>query len=268
MTNAMDLPLLRYLLISYDVGLRFELLVIILLICFLVFWLSQKVFPNFLFGEDSEYAGYIYNAMGVVFSLVFAFVTVLVWQNYNGVSNAVAKEAGTLNNIYRVLSAFPPDIQRTGQTELRTYVTTVVEEEWPLLSKDQFSLKAYQQLLALEDLVVHIKPQNLGESNAHHQLLGLVLEAAELRRSRIYNAHFALAPPAWIGLVSSLIIFLIFSCLFQMKSRRTHIVLILFLSSTVVGILYFLILFIHPFLGPMAIGPEPFINLIKLSWIY
>ncbi|QWE11932.1 DUF4239 domain-containing protein [Polynucleobacter sp. AP-Titi-500A-B4] len=264
----MDLPILRYLLTSYDVALRFELTLIILITCFVVFWISQKVFPGILFGEDSEYAGYIYNAMGVVFSLVFAFVTVLVWQNYNGVSDAVAKEATTLNNMYRIYSAFPPEVERKGKEGLRAYVNTVINEEWPMLSNDQFSVKAYQELLVIENLAIHLKPQNLGESNAHQQLLRLSLEATELRRSRIYNARFALAPPAWFGLVSSLVIFLLFSCLFQMKSRRTHVVLLIFLSSTVVGILYFLVLFIHPFLGPMAIGPDPLVNLLKLSWIY
>jgi hypothetical protein len=264
----MDLPVLRYLLISYDVGLRFELLAIILVICFFVFWFFQKFFPALLFGDDSEFAGYIYNAMGVVFSLVFAFVTVLVWQNYNGVSDAVAKEASTLNNMYRVFSAFPPEIERNGQAALKTYVTTVTNDEWPMLSHDQFSVKAYKEFLSIEDMVIHLKPQNAGEANAHQQLLHLTLQATELRRSRIYNARFALSPPAWFGLVSSLIIFLLFSCLFQMKSRRTHIVLIIFLSATVVGILYFLILFIHPFLGPMAITPDPLINLLRLSWIY
>jgi hypothetical protein len=264
----MDLPILRYLLISYDIGLRFELLAIVLAICFLVFCLFQKFFPNVLFGEDSEFAGYIYNAMGVVFSLVFAFVTVLVWQNYNGVSDAVAKEASTLNNMYRVFAAFPPEVERNGKTELKSYVTTVINEEWPLLSNDQFSIKAYKELLSIEDLVIHLKPQNAGETNAHQQLLRLTLEATELRRSRVYNARFALSPPAWFGLVSSLMIFLVFSCLFQMKSKRIHIVLIIFLSSTVVGILYFLVLFIHPFLGPLAITSDPLINLLKLSWVY
>ncbi|OIN01075.1 hypothetical protein A9236_07850 [Polynucleobacter sp. QLW-P1DATA-2] len=203
----MDLPILRYLLISYDIGLRFELLAIVLAICFLVFCLFQKFFPNVLFGEDSEFAGYIYNAMGVVFSLVFAFVTVLVWQNYNGVSDAVAKEASTLNNMYRVFAAFPPEVERNGKAELKSYVTTVINEEWPLLSNDQFSIKAYKELLSIEDLVIHLKPQNAGETNAHQQLLRLTLEATELRRSRVYNARFALSPPAWFGLVSSLMIF-------------------------------------------------------------
>ncbi|MBT8568199.1 DUF4239 domain-containing protein [Polynucleobacter paneuropaeus] len=50
--------------------------------------------------------------MGVVFSLIFAFITVLVWQNYNNVSDATFKEASKLNNIYCLLSALPPEIDR------------------------------------------------------------------------------------------------------------------------------------------------------------
>lgn len=260
--------MIRFVLSFPGLDLRLELAVFVLLFCFSAFWIFHKLFPHLLFGEDSQYAGYIYNAMGVVFSLVFAFVTVLVWQNYNGVSDAVAKEASTVNNIYRVFAAFPEEIDKSGKAQVKKYVETVVNEEWPVLSKNEFSLEAYKELTALEDYVVRIKPHDMGESNAQQQLLHLTLQATELRRSRIFNAKFALAPPAWVGLATSLMVFLIFSCLFQMKSQKIHLILIAFLGLTVVGILYFLILFIHPFLGPLAITPEPFTALLNTSWVY
>ena len=51
-----------------------------------------------------------------------------------------------------------------------------------------------------------------------------------------------------------------------MNSGRTHLVLIGFLGLTIVGVLYFLLLYIHPFLGPIAISPEPFEQLLKFTW--
>lgn len=264
----MSLSLLRFALETSDIGLRLELIFVVLTTCLTVFFIFQKLLPFCLFGEDSEYAGYIYNAMGVVFSLVFAFITVLVWQNYNGVNNAVTKEANNLNNIYRLYAAFPEKTQETGRGYLRDYTKTVVQEEWPLLSKDQFSINAYQKLLKIEDQIIRYQPKTAGEINAHQQMLKLIAESAELRRGRIYNAQFALAPPAWIGLMSSSFIFLIYSCLFKMKSVRTHVILIAFLGLTIVGVLYFLMIYIHPFLGPMAIKPDSFTNLLKLSWTY
>ncbi len=264
----MNLPLLRFALEASDIGLRIELIFIVLSFCFAVFFFVQKFFPSLLFGEDSEYAGYIYNAMGVVFSLVFAFITVLVWQNYNGVNDAVTRETNNLNNIYRLYAAFPAEVEKSGKESLRDYVQTVIDEEWPLLSKDQFSINAYKKLLKIEDHIILFKPQDVGQSNAHQQMLRLIAESAELRRGRIYNARFALSPPAWVGLVSSAYIFLIFSCLFKMKAYRTHLILIVFLGLTIVGVLYFMVIFIHPFLGPMAIPPDSFSNLINLSWKY
>lgn len=260
--------LLRFALNTPDYLLRYEIIFAILTVCFSVYFLFQKFLPFCLFGEDSEYAGYIYNAMGVVFSLVFAFITVLVWQNYNSVNDAVTREANNLNNIYRLYGAFPAETQKTGREYLRDYTQTVIDEEWPLLSKDQFSLNAYQKLLKVEEQIITFDPKTPGQINAHQQMLRLISDAAELRRSRIYNAKFALAAPAWIGLTSSVVIFLVFSCLFQMKSVRTHLILILFLSLTIVGVLYFLIIYIHPFLGPMAIPPDSFSEVMNLSWKY
>jgi hypothetical protein len=264
----MNLPLLRLALESSDIFLRLEISFAVLSICFLVFFIFQKMLPNFLFGEDAVYAGFIYNAMGVVFSIVFAFITVLVWQSYNNVDDAIAKEANKLNSMYRLFSAFPAEVERKGKESLKDYAKTVIQDEWPLLRTDQFSIEAYKKFLVLENLTIKIQPQNVGQENAHRQILQLIIDSSELRRSRIYNAKFALAPPAWIGLISSSMIFLIFSCLFKMQSNRTHLVLILFLGLTVVGVFYFLILFIHPFLGPMAIGPDAFLNLLNLTWTY
>lgn len=264
----MDHYLLRLALNSPDYLLRYELTFTVLSVCFVVYFVFQKFLPSYLFGEDSEYAGYIYNAMGVVFSLVFAFITVLVWQNYNNVNDAVTREANSLNGIYRMYGAFPPETQKVGREYLRDYTQTVIDEEWPLMKKDQFSLSSYEKFLKIEDQIISFQPQTPGQINAHQQMLRLIADAAELRRSRIYNARFALAEPAVLGLVSSVVIFLIFSCLFQMKSVRTHLILILFLGLTIVGVLYFLVIFIHPFLGPMAIPPDSFSEVMNLAWKY
>ena len=264
----MEFPLLRFLLDSSDIMLRIQLTCIVLSLCFLVFYFFQKISPKYLFGDDGPYAGYIYNAMGVLFSIIFAFITVLVWQSYNNVADSVTKEAGHLNNIYRLYSAFPPEIEKSGQESLRSYTKIVIEDEWPLMKKDQFSPEAFKKLLAIENQIIKYQPQSSGQSNAHQQMLRLITEYTELRRSRIYNAQFALAPPAWIGLISSSFIFLFFSCLFKMSSARTHLILIIFLGLTVVGVVYFLILYIHPFLGPMAIGPEPFQRLLDFNWTF
>jgi hypothetical protein len=248
--------------------LRIQLGGIVLFICLIAFYFFQKKVPQFLFSDDSLYAGFIFNAMGVVYSIIFAFITVLVWQSYNNVSDSVNKEAGHLNNIYRLYAAFPAEMEKTGKESLRSYAKTVIEEEWPLLKQDQFSPDAFKKFLAIEESLIKYKPQNSGESNAHQQMLTLITEYAELRRSRIYNAQFALAHPAWLGLISSSFIFLFFACLFKMQSVQTHVILIVFLCLTVVGVVYFLILYIHPFLGPMAIGPEPFKKLLNFAWTH
>jgi hypothetical protein len=41
-----------------------------------------------------------------------------------------------------------------------------------------------------------------------------------------------------------------------------------FLGFIIVGVVYFLLIYIHPFLGPMAIGPEPFQRLLDFSWSF
>ena len=264
----MDFPLLRLALQHSDWVLLLMLGVFVLSICYSIYWVFQKLIPEYRFGKDYEFAGYIYNAMGIIYSLVFAFVTVLVWQNYNGVSDAVSKEASTMNNMYHLFSAFPSEIERSGKKTLRAYTTIVINDEWPLLSKNHLSIEAYKEILKVNDLVNKFQPQNTGQSNAHQYMMTLLGQVEDLRRNRIYSAHFALSYPAALGLFMSTLVFLCFSCLFEMKSARTHKILIGFLGLTITGVVYFLVLFIHPFLGPMAITPDAFISLLKVAWNY
>jgi len=170
-----NFPFLRLLLDSSEVMLRIQLSGIVLSICFLALYFFQKKAPQFLFKDDSMYAGFIYNAMGVVYSIIFAFITVLVWQSYNNVSDSVAKEANHLNNMYRLYSAFPPEFDQSGKQALKAYTNTVIKEEWPLLSKDKFSEEAFKQMLAIELAMIKYKPQSPGEINAHQKLLQLLL---------------------------------------------------------------------------------------------
>ena len=264
----MDFPFLRFALQHSDWVLRVLMEVFVLSICYSVYLVFQKLIPEYRFGKDYEFAGYIYSAMGMIYGLVFAFVTILVWQNYNGVSEAVSKEASTMNNMYHLFSAFPAEIEHPGREGLRSYTSTVINKEWPLLNKNQFSIEAYQEILKITMLVNQFQPQNTGQSNVHQHMLTLLKELEDLRRTRIYSAHFALSYPAALGLFISTLVFLCFSCLFEMKSARTHKILILFLGSTITGVVYFLVLFVHPFLGPMAIPPDAFVNLLKIAWAY
>jgi len=264
----MDFPFLRFALQHSDWVLLLLLGVFVLSICYSIYWVFQKLIPEYRFGKDYEFAGYIYNAMGIIYSLVFAFVTVLVWQNYNGVSEAVSKEASTMNNMYRLFSAFPAEIDHPGKEALKSYITTVINVEWPILSKHDFSIEAYQEFIKLSKLVNTIQPQTMGQSNAHQHMLSLLEKMEELRRNRIYSAHFALSYPAALGLFTSTLVFLCFACLFEMKSARTHSILIFFLGLTITGMVYFLVLFIHPYLGPMAIPPDAFEALLKVAWVY
>ena len=134
---------------------HFTISVLLSLICF---FLIQK-YCTWLSLEDDGIFGTIFaNTMPTLVGLVFAFVTVAAWQNYNTVSDTVSKEAHTLFNLYQIMDAYPSDTKKAGQDEIIKYATAVIEQEWPLLNQQQFNLDAFKSLDRIKQIFVNHKP--------------------------------------------------------------------------------------------------------------
>ena len=83
--------------------------------------LVRRFAPWLLFERESAGSGQVVGpAIGTMFALVFAMVTVAVWQNYDRVSNAVEEEAHCLHNIYRSMESYPPEVREPFKLLLET----------------------------------------------------------------------------------------------------------------------------------------------------
>ncbi|NTV74349.1 MAG: DUF4239 domain-containing protein, partial [Holophaga sp.] len=91
----------------------------------------RRFTPWLLFERESAGSGQVVGpAIGTMFALVFAMVTVAVWQNFDRVGSAVEEEAHCLHNIYRSMEPYPPEVREPVRGLLRDYLRQVVDREW------------------------------------------------------------------------------------------------------------------------------------------
>lgn len=254
--NASALTLLILVLVSFvAIGLS-------------TFFIAKKVFYSLAFVDHTDFGEIFSDALGILFGLILAFVTIGTWQNYNSVSQAVSQEGGAVYGIYTALEGYPPDIKQEGRKILQQYMEEVITEEWPKMLKNQNDLPALNELNKFSRLMHQFKPSNFGELAAQQEMLRLLGDYRLLRNSRVLSAKSFIDPPMFLSLGLGAFCFLFYQCLYSMKSNRLHMVMISLLSISLGLIFYLILIYNNPFIGPSKIDPEDFklvLNYAKLN---
>ena len=224
----------------------------------LCFFLVQK-YCGWLSLEDGGIFGTIFaNTMPTLVGLIFAFVTIATWQNYNAVSDDVSKEAHALFDLYQILEAYPSETKKVGQERIINYTQTVINKDWPTLGTQRFDLDTFEQLDSLSRLFLSYKPTGYDGVAIQNEALRLLSNYRDSRRSRIENASSFVGKPMWGALVLSALFLILFSAFFKTQNIPIHAIMMALVGGSLGVMFFLLVLFDNPFLGPSAIQPIPF----------
>lgn len=239
-------------------------MMIVLFVAFALFalWIVQRYGKSLLFLDHTDYGGIFAQAIGIVFALILAFVTVAIWQNYDRVDDDVIKEATTLNNIYRNLEAYPEPISTQSRTLIRQYVQTVIRDEWPKLSTVRENDNAHHLIARVNAVILTFNPRSNSELVLHQETMRQLSAYRGLRHDRIIGGKPNLTPPIWLTLIGGTVLYLLYLCFFSVPDIRRYALMIGALAAFLGLIYYLLVLYNYPFTEPGAISPEPFQKLL------
>jgi len=229
--------------------------------------LVYRLSPRWSVREDTaDFGQLVGGPIGNVFALVFALVTLAIWQNYDRVGGQVSEEAATLHNIYRTLEAYPAEVRDPARAQLKAYVRRVVDEEWKRLATvdegDQDD-EAHRMVTDMNAGLVAYRPKTLGELPIHQALLTEIGRARVLRHSRLEAGRAYMDDGMWICLDLGGLILLAYCCFWRLGSMREHLLMAMTLGASLGLVFFLMILYNHPFAGPAAISPAPFQALLK-----
>lgn len=223
--------------------------------------------PRARFGRQNTDLGQIFGgAVGTLFALVFALVTVAVWQNYDRVAGGVGEEANCVHNLYRYLESYPEPFRKSQQALLRACVREVVEREWRVQRDDAPDLTARRIITDFNARMTAYRPGSPGAMPLHMEVLAQLSRLRALRHDRERAGAAYLDPPMWISLTAGAMILVLFCSLWDVASLKEHLTFAGALGASM-GIVFFLMVaYNHPFRGPAAIAAEPFEVLLQDHW--
>src|ERR1041385_9241237 len=103
-------------------------------------YLVRKRYPAEVLKENHEVAAIIFNAFGLFYGVMVAFVVFVTWSGYDEATKNLQMEASEALDIFHSAEAFPDPANEIIRQGLRDYVASVYNDEVQRMSQGDIGL--------------------------------------------------------------------------------------------------------------------------------
>src|SRR5438093_4148329 len=100
----------------------------------------RKKYSTEVLKENHEVAAIIFNAFGLFYGVMVAFVVFVTWSGYDDATKNLQMEANEADDLFHITKAFPEPVNKIVQQGLMTYTASVYNDEIKSMSYGEISL--------------------------------------------------------------------------------------------------------------------------------
>ncbi|MDX6560185.1 MAG: hypothetical protein QOF72_3234 [Blastocatellia bacterium] len=201
--------------------------------------------------------------LGVIFGLFVAFTAAQVWSDNDRAGTAVRSEASALRAVVLLSAALPAEQDGKLRALIRSYVEQAASVEWPMMARQQASLKAAPAALAEAlQLVVSMTPQGAGQQTAQREIITALGSALDARRQRISVSLAEVNLVKWWCLYLQAICELVAIALIHCENRLASAFALALFATGVAASVLLIVAHDRPFTGQISVGPQPLLQIM------
>ena len=214
--------------------------------------------------KHNDVAGFIYAVIGVIYAVLLAFVVIVEWEIFRDTKSKVAVEVEAMSCIFRDSRVFSNvEKRRAIQRDLMDYATMVINEEWPMLAKQQSSEKALNRVHRIFRQIADLRPKDDYEKLWYQELIVQVNKFSDARNQRVLCCFEAIPDYMWWVMIIGGAITIGFSFLFGTGNTTPHVLMVVALCCIITLVLLMIYALDHPFSGIITVKPEAFIEQLR-----
>ncbi len=253
-----------------EILLQYHFLVSIFIISAIsiaVFLISLKIIrrkiQQDILKENHEVAGFIYNAVCIIYAVLIAFVVYASWNSLKETNTIIEQESNHLIDLYYSAKAFPDSIRLEIRTTINEYVNVVTKEEWKSMADGNRNYEAAKVFGKLADIYILFDQSRMPNNSALAEALRIVNELGEYRRLRLLKSREHIPDIIWMVLLIGSVILIVFTFFFGAKNLKHQYFMTAILIFVSVLVLYLIYVLDHPFVGLYRISTDTFEPLIS-----
>ncbi|MEO8211174.1 MAG: DUF4239 domain-containing protein [bacterium] len=211
------------------------------------------------FKENHEVGGFLFNALGLIYAVLIAFVVFATWEDYNAARKYCDNEADVLQNLYLNTEGLPEENRAELKKKILDYIKTVIYDEWPLMARGEANPESRYKLIEIwkaynniDSLKTEKEKIFFGES------LDKLNDITEFRRQRILSSQNHIPMIIWIVIILGAMTSIGFSLFFGTRSHLIQATMTSLFAITNAMVILMILALDHPFTGDIKITPEAF----------
>jgi hypothetical protein len=205
---------------------------------------------------NNEIAGFKFAVVGVIYAVLLAFATIVVWEKFSDAETAVVDEAGASATLYRLAAGQDADMTAT-RVALTNYLKLAVDRDWPAMDVGGESKEVTQALDELYAAALQVT-QDSGKHPAIAEEIFQQLDTiTHARRDRLHLATGIVPGVIWVVLYGGAVLTVAFTFFFGTKNWKAQLLMTAILSVLVFMGLLVIISIDHPFSGPTSVDSGP-----------
>ena len=220
-------------------------------------YLVRRKYSAEVLKENHEVAAIIFNAFGLFYGVLVAFVVFVTWNGYDEATKNLQLEASEALDIFHSAEAFPDSPRKIIQQGVRDYLAAVYNDEVPKMATGDLSVYSGGAHTPLRLLFSQIDATSIPNRELYGESLRCLNNLAQYRRLRIFAGNDTVPPVIWLVLLVGGIFAVSYTFFFGMKNIRAQYLITTTLTVMLTSILFLIYVLDHPFTGTSRISLAP-----------
>src|SRR5436305_2558873 len=217
----------------------------------------RKKYSAEVLKENHEVAAIIFNAFGLFYGVMVAFVVFVTWSGYDDATKNLQMEASEALDIFHSAGSFPDPAKTVVQQGIRDYLASVYNDEVPKMAQGDISLYSGGAHAGLRILFNQIDATSIPNRELYAESLRCLNNLAQYRRMRIFAGNDTVPPVIWLVLLVGGLFAVSYTFFFGMKNIKAQYLMTTTLTVTVTSMLFLIYVLDHPFTGTSKVSLEP-----------
>jgi post-segregation antitoxin (ccd killing protein) len=226
--------------------------------------LVKRRFESDTLAENHEVGGFIFNAFGLIYAVLIAFVVYATWSEYDDARINIDSEASELADLYHSARTISPEMQKAVSAAIAEYINNVSEDEWQLMSSGKSSTKASASFRKLWDIYTGVDVSRLSNEPVYRESLKHLNSLGERRRARIFDSANDVPGIIWGVLLFGGVMTVFYTFFFSTRKFLPQFCMTSGLAVLITIILYMIYVLDKPFVGYNKVGYGAFAFVIDL----
>lgn len=196
--------------------------------------------------------------IGVLYTVLLAFMVVVVWDQLSGARETADGEVTRLSNLLRDAETFPAPARMRIRRSIVSYAGTVVDKEWRTMEQGEASPAAQEAYGRIWKAYYALKPESEQASIFYGESLTRLNELGQYRRLRLLAARESFPTVLWIFLIAGAVVTIGYAYMLGSQEPLVNALAVAGLAGLSALALFLVFAMNHPFSGTVKVTPEAF----------